>query len=84
MKYRSRHDIIAMILETVYDGEATKTRLMYKAYLSYTQLREYITFLHDNGLITESQDGLYNSTQKGRRFVELYREMHNMIPLNET
>ncbi|WP_323444712.1 winged helix-turn-helix domain-containing protein [Candidatus Nitrososphaera gargensis] len=34
MKYRSRTEITAQILEAACGG-ATKTRIMYKAYLSY-------------------------------------------------
>ena len=41
MKYRSRTEIVAMILEAA-NGGATKTRIMYKAFLSYAQLREYL------------------------------------------
>jgi predicted transcriptional regulator len=40
MKYRSRTDIVAMILDAA-NGGATKTKIMYKAYLSYAQLEEY-------------------------------------------
>ena len=51
MKYRSRSDIVGLLLEAANGGGATKTKLMYKAYLSYNQLREYLTFLVENGLI---------------------------------
>jgi predicted transcriptional regulator len=44
MKYRSRTDIIAMILQAAMPG-ATKTRLMYSAFLSYAQIQEYVQFL---------------------------------------
>jgi len=44
VKYRSRTDIIAMILQAVING-ATKTRIMYGAYLSYAQVKEYLSFM---------------------------------------
>ena len=44
MKYRSRSDIIGLILESA-NGGATKTKIMYKSYLSFAQLRENITIL---------------------------------------
>ncbi|MGA9172279.1 MAG: winged helix-turn-helix domain-containing protein, partial [Nitrososphaeraceae archaeon] len=40
MKYRSRTDIVGLILEAANGGGATKTRIMYKAFLSYAQLKE--------------------------------------------
>ena len=40
MKYRSRTEIVAMILEAA-NGGATKTKIMYNAYLSYNQVRNF-------------------------------------------
>ena len=42
MKYRSRTDIVALILEATKDG-AAKTKIMYKAFLSYSQLKDYLS-----------------------------------------
>jgi predicted transcriptional regulator len=42
MKYRSRSDIFGLLLDAANGGGATKTKLMYKAYLSFNQLREYL------------------------------------------
>ncbi|HEX2304921.1 MAG TPA: winged helix-turn-helix domain-containing protein, partial [Nitrososphaeraceae archaeon] len=50
MKYRSRTEIVSMILEAA-NGGATKTRIMYKAFLSYAQLREYLSVLIENNLL---------------------------------
>ncbi|MGB8172467.1 MAG: winged helix-turn-helix domain-containing protein, partial [Nitrososphaeraceae archaeon] len=55
MKYRSRTDIVGLILEGA-NGGATKTKIMYKAFLSYAQLREYLAMLLENGLI-EYEEG---------------------------
>jgi predicted transcriptional regulator len=51
MKYRSRSDIVGLILNAANGGGATKTKLMYKAYQSFAQLREYLGLLVENGLI---------------------------------
>ncbi|MGA7042308.1 MAG: winged helix-turn-helix domain-containing protein, partial [Nitrososphaeraceae archaeon] len=51
MKYRSRTDIVGLILEAANGGGATKTRIMYKAFLSYAQLKEYLTVLLENNLL---------------------------------
>ena len=50
MKYRSRTEIISVILEAA-NGGATKTRIMYKAFLSYAQLKEYLSVLIENNVI---------------------------------
>ena len=39
-----------MILEAA-NGGATKTKIMYKAFLSYAQLREYLSVLIENNLL---------------------------------
>ena len=40
MKNRSRTEIVSNILEAA-NGGVTKTKIMYKAFLSYNQLKEY-------------------------------------------
>ena|SRR2546428_7119325 len=83
MKYRSRTEIISIILEIVNQG-ATKTKIMYKAYLSYTQLTQYISFLFENKLIKcKPGSELYTLTEKGRRLVHVYKELADMIPLKK-
>jgi predicted transcriptional regulator len=65
LKYRSRTDIIGMILRTAMQG-ATKTRIMYGAYLSYSQVKEYLSFLKEKDLISyEEGTRLYRPTSKG-------------------
>ena len=62
MKYRSRTDIIAMILQAAING-ATKTRIMYGAYLSYAQVKEYLSFLIEKDLIRyEEGSAIYKLT----------------------
>ena len=41
MTNRSRMDIISEILDAANGGGATKTKMMYKAYLSFAQMKEY-------------------------------------------
>ncbi|MDQ6668234.1 MAG: winged helix-turn-helix domain-containing protein [Thermoproteota archaeon] len=50
MKYRSRSDIVGLILDAANGGGATKTKLMHKAYLSFNQLREYLELLVENSI----------------------------------
>lgn len=79
MKYRSRSDIIGLILEAA-NGGATKTKIMYKAFLSFAQLREYLSMLSEKGLI-EYQDGTqrYRTTEKGVRLLHIYNQMNDEL-----
>ena len=45
MKYRSRIGIIGQILQVANGGNATKTKIMYKALLGYDRLKEYLRLL---------------------------------------
>ena len=75
MKYRSRTEIVSNILNAA-NGGTSKTKMMYKAYISYNQLKEYLTILIENNLI-EYIDGsqTYKTTEKGLHFLK----MHNAI-----
>lgn len=83
MKYRSRNEIVSMILDSVSSG-ATKTKIMYKAYLSYTQLKEYLSYL-EQGEIIKYEEGtqLYRITEKGRKLMHLYEEIGEMVSTND-
>ena len=83
MKYRSRTEIVVAILEIASQG-TTKTRIMYKAYLSYSQLNQYMSFLIENKLIERKLGSeLYTLTEKGRRLLHVYKELADMIPLKK-
>ena len=82
MKYRSRSDIVGLLLDAANGGGATKTKLMYKAYLSFNQLREYLALLVENGLI-EYEEGkhTYRTTEKGIRFLHLQNKIDEVAPI---
>ncbi|MBA3977042.1 MAG: hypothetical protein H0X50_02450 [Nitrosopumilus sp.] len=79
MKYRSRTEIVAMILDAA-NGGATKTKIMYKAFLSYAQLREYLSVLIENNLV-EYIEGLqtYKTTGKGLNFLKMHNEIGELL-----
>ncbi len=80
MKYRSRGEIISTILDSISSG-STKTKIMYKAYLSYAQLKEYLAHMEENELVRyETETQLYRITEKGRKVMHLYEEIGAMIP----
>ncbi|HLN35236.1 MAG TPA: winged helix-turn-helix domain-containing protein [Nitrososphaeraceae archaeon] len=79
MKYRSRTEIVSNILNAA-NGGTTKTRIMYKAFLSYTQLKEYLSVLIENSLI-EYIDGThtFKTTEKGLNFLKMHNEMGELL-----
>ena len=79
MKYRSRTEIVSNILEAA-NGGVTKTKIMYKAYLSYNQLREYLSILIENNLI-EYLDGThkFKTTAKGLNLLKMHNEMAELL-----
>ena len=79
IRNRSRLDVIAAILREVTGREATKTRIMYGAFLSSTQMREYVPFLLNNGLLIKVEQTIYKITEKGMRFLTLCDQLNNMI-----
>jgi len=58
------------------NGGATKTKIMYKAFLSYAQLREYLALLVANELLSyDKRNELYRTTEKGHQFLKIYNQM---------
>ena len=86
MKYRSRTEIVSMILEAA-NGGATKTKIMYKAFLSYAQLKEYLSVLIENNLI-EYLEGtqIYKTTEKGFNLLKMHNEIGELLqtPIRES
>ena len=80
MKNRSRTEIVSEILNSA-NGGATKSKIMYKAFLSYGQLKEYLSVLIENNLI-EYLDGtqIYKTTEKGLYFLKKYEELQELLP----
>jgi predicted transcriptional regulator len=80
MKQRSRNNIIRDILDAASSGSATRTKIMYKAYLSSGHLKEYLSFLTDNGLLSyDAHTQTFKITEKGLRLLDAYNQMHDMI-----
>ncbi len=79
MKYRSRTEIASRILESA-TGGATKTKIMYKAFLSYAQLKEYLSVLVENGLLEYVEgEQVYKTTDKGNRFLKIYNQIGEYV-----
>ena len=61
-------------------GGTTKTKIMYYAFLSYSQLNEYLSILIENNLI-EYLDGTktFKTTEKGLFFLKIHNEMAELL-----
>ena len=84
MNYRSRTEIVAMILDAA-NGGTTKTKIMYNACLSYYQLKEYLTMLIENELIEYiAGTKTFRTTEKGLIFLRMHDEIGELLHITPT
>jgi predicted transcriptional regulator len=80
MTNRSRIDIISKILQAANGGGSTKTRIMYQAFISYGQMKDYLRVLTEKDLLRYDENTrTFKTTKKGLRFLEAYNQMDGMI-----
>ena len=78
-RYRNRIDIIAELLDSA-STPITKTKMMYKAMLSYEQLKEYLLMLSENDLIGyDKPSQRFTATDKGFQFLKTYEDLSKLI-----
>jgi predicted transcriptional regulator len=78
-RYRNRIDIIAQLLDAA-SSPTTKTKMMYKAMLSYEQLKEYLLMLAENNLIAyDKPSQMFTTTDKGFQFMRRYEDLSKLI-----
>jgi predicted transcriptional regulator len=66
IKYRDRIDIVSQVLEIANGGDVTKSKIMYKAFLSHNQLKQYLTVLTGNDLLSyDLVSQTFKTTEKG-------------------
>jgi predicted transcriptional regulator len=80
MRYRSRIDIISQILEAA-NGGASKSKIMYKALLSYNQMKDYVELLIEKDMLVYDQQEVqtFRTTEKGLKFLYFYNEISEVI-----
>jgi predicted transcriptional regulator len=85
MKYRSKTEIVSNILDAANKGGITKTKIMYKAFLSYAQLKEYLSVLTENNLLIYL-DGTqtFKTTEKGLNYLKINNEMGELLQQQQT
>ena len=79
MGNRSKTEIVGSILDAANGGE-TKTKIIYIAFLSYNQVKEYLSVLIENNLI-EYLDGVktFKTTHKGLFFLKIHNEIGELL-----
>ena len=85
-KYRSRTDIIHDILQCARStgNGARKTHLMFSAFLSSAQFKEYLTTLIDSDLLQyDSSNQKFRTTEKGFRYLKLCEQINDLIDEEE-
>jgi len=83
---RSALDILSIILTEAKQAK-TKTHIMYKCNLSYTQLKNYIQLLQEMELLNKQQNTnkktkKLKSTSKGIKFLQTYAELKAILNLD--
>jgi len=80
-KRRDKLVIMAEIVDIAKKG-TSKTRIMFKANLSFSQLNQYLSLLSHTSLLEKSAcDGrvIYKSTQKGLEFMEKQQQIMDLL-----
>ena len=79
--YRTRTEIAAQILQAANGhDEITKTKIMYKAFLTYAQLQEYLAILIQNGLLEYlDETKSYKTTERGLKFLKMHEQMEELM-----
>ena len=81
-KYRSRTEIIALILEAANQRDGVlKIKIMYSASITSKQLYDYLPFFMKNDLLEYGgQKGrTYRITRRGIHFLQLYNQLREMV-----
>ena len=78
MKHRTQEEITALILEVIANNRnaTTQTIIMYKAYLTFAQLKRFLSSLLEKGIIDyQKEDQLYTITEKGILLLQIYNQL---------
>jgi predicted transcriptional regulator len=80
LKHRSKEEISALILEAIVNTHRpTQTMIMYKAYLTHVQLKEFLASLMEQGIIEYNKlERIYTITEKGMHFLEVYNQFNQL------
>ena len=74
---RSREDLVANILE-ITSSPVNQTTIMFKANLSFSQLKFYMEFLQRQQFM-EKKEGKWVTTVRGREYPRCYAELQRIM-----
>jgi predicted transcriptional regulator len=84
MHNRQKDEIMRDILQTA-QGGAGITKIMFHAYLTHGQAKEYSNILIENGLLERDSDigamKQYRTTHKGIEYLAAIERMSEMLPI---
>jgi predicted transcriptional regulator len=79
MKYRTKTEIMSEILGIANGSATTKTKIMYRAFLSFRQMKKHLMVLTQNGLLSYDVDAqTFKTTEKGLRFLHICNKIDGM------
>lgn len=86
MVNRSTLNIASDVLKAA-NGGASKIKIMYGALLSYKQMKWYLNFLIEKGLLVidnkHGEGQVFKTTEKGLKFLEIYNRLDEVIKEEE-
>ena len=79
MGNRSRTEIVGNILDAA-NGGVSKTKIMYIAFLSFGQLKEYLSVLVENNLLEYlDADNKFRTTEKGLNYLKMHNQIEELL-----
>ena len=84
LKHRTKEEITALILNSItHTNRATQTIIMYKAYLTHVQLKQFLSSLTEKSLIEYHKlERIYTITDKGMHFLGVYNQLNQLHTTN--
>jgi predicted transcriptional regulator len=80
LKTRSRTEIIGLILQAVEEEPLTRSKIMYRAMLNFTQVKDYTSLLTEEDLLKYVMlDKKFAITDKGRQFLSLFNKTNELL-----
>ena len=80
MRYRSKTEIFGGVLAVANGPGVTRTGIMYKAFLSFTQAKAILTTLVERGLLQfDRPTQTFKITPKGHKVLRAYTELNELM-----
>ncbi len=78
-KYKKRNTNL-LILEAA-KGGSTRTKIMFKSFMDFPDLKKYLTGLIEKGLLSyDDEKEKYTTTEKGLRLLKIVNQIEDLIP----